>query len=67
MCSKKRRSILYDNNKNEGKTMAYKICFIFHATENSNSIVQHLLQIKSGIMKHVNVNVKTILSAKAII
>ena len=47
--------------------MAYKICFIFHATENSNSIVQHLIQIKSGIRKHVNVNVKTILSAKAII
>ena len=47
--------------------MAYKICFIFHATENSKSIVQHLIQIKSGIMKHVNVNVKTILSAKEII
>ena len=34
---------------------------------NENSIVQHAIQIKKGIMKHVNVNVKIIVSAKEII
>ena len=34
---------------------------------NENSIVQHAIQIKNGIMKHVNVNVKIIVSAKKII
>ena len=33
-------------------------------TANANSIAQHVFQIKSGIIKHVNVNVKTIVSAK---
>ena len=28
------------------------------------SIVQHVIQIKNGIIKHVNVNVKIIISAK---
>ena len=32
-----------------------------------NSIVQCLIQIKNGIMKHVNVSVKVIVSAKRII
>ena len=31
-----------------------------------NSIVQHVIQIKNGIIKHVNVNVKIIVSAKKI-
>ena len=33
---------------------------IFHVIVNANSIVEHvhLMQIKNGIMKHVNVNVK---------
>ena len=35
---------------------------IFHATVNAN-----LIQIKNGIIKHVNVNVKVIISAKNII
>ena len=34
---------------------------------NANSIVQHVIQIKNGIIKHVNVNVKIIVSAKEII
>ena len=31
---------------------------------NANSIVQHAIQNKIGIIKHVNVNVKIIVSAK---
>ena len=31
---------------------------------NGNSIVQYVIQIKNGIMKHVNVNVKSIRFAK---
>ena len=34
---------------------------------NANSIVQHVIQIKNGIIKHLNVNVKIIMSAKKII
>ena len=34
---------------------------------NSSSIVQHVTQIKNGIIKHVNVNVKVIASAKRFI
>ena len=34
---------------------------------NANSIVQHVIQIKTGIIKHVNKNLKIILSAKNII
>ena len=30
----------------------------------TNSIVQHIVQIKNGIIKHVNVSVKIILHAK---
>ena len=37
---------------------------IFHEIVNANSIVQHVIQIKSGITKHVNVNVKIIISAQ---
>ena len=31
---------------------------------NGNSIVQHAIQIKNGIKKYVNVNLKIIISAK---
>ena len=34
---------------------------------NGNSIVQHVIQNKIGIIRHVNVNVKIIVSAKKII
>ena len=37
---------------------------IFHVIVNANSIVQHVIQIKNGIIKHVNVNIKIIISAK---
>ena len=40
---------------------------IFNVIVNENSIVQHAIQIKKGIMKHVNVSVKIIVSAKEII
>ena len=33
----------------------------------ANVIVQHVIKIKNGIIKHVNVNVKIILSVKSII
>ena len=35
--------------------------------ENENSIAQHVIQIKNGIMKPVNASVKIIVSAKKII
>ena len=50
-------------NKNEAKTMEN----IFHVIVNVNSIVQHVIQIKNGITKHVNVNIKIIIKAKKII
>ena len=34
---------------------------------NTNSIAQHVIQIKNGIIKYVNVNVKIIISATNII
>ena len=37
---------------------------IFHVTANINSIVQHAIQIKGGITKHLNVNVKIIIHVK---
>ena len=39
-------------NKNVAKIMSN----IFHVIVNTNSIVQHVIKIKSGIMKHVNVS-----------
>ena len=47
-------------NKNEAKTMTN----IFHVIVNANLIVHHVIQIKNGIMKHVNVNVEIIVTAK---
>ena len=40
---------------------------IFHVIVNANSIVQYKSQIKNGVIKHVNVNVKITLGAKKII
>ena len=40
---------------------------IFHVIVNANSIVQYVIQIKNGIIKHVNVNVKFIISVTKII
>ena len=40
---------------------------IFHVMVKANVIVQHVIKIKNGIIKHVNVNVKIILSVKSII
>ena len=41
--------------------------YIFHVIVNANSIVQHVIQIKNRIMKHVNVNVKIIINTKKIV
>ena len=40
---------------------------MFHAVVNANSIMQHVIRIKNGIIKYVYVSVKTIISAKNII
>ena len=40
---------------------------IFHEIVNANLIAQYETQIKNGIIKHVNVNVNIIVSAKMII
>ena len=39
---------------------------IFHVIVNANSIVQDVIQIKNRIMRHANVSVKIIVSAKEI-
>ena len=49
-------------NKNEAKAMRN----IFHLIVNAISIVQHAIQIKNGIIKHVNMNVKIMVNAKKI-
>ena len=49
--------------KNEAKVMTIHISVIV----NANSITQHIIQTKNVIIKHLNVNVKTILSVKNII
>ena len=38
----------------------------FRVIVNANSVVQYVIQIKNGIIKHVNVNVRIIVSAKKI-
>ena len=40
---------------------------ITDVTINANSIVQYVIQIKNGTIKHVNVNIKIIVHAKKII
>ena len=37
---------------------------IFHVTVNANSIIQHVIQNEKRMTKHVNVSVKTIVSAE---
>ena len=39
---------------------------MFHGNKNENSIVQHVIQIKNGIMKHVSVSVKIIVMQKTL-
>ena len=51
-------------NKSEAKTMTENI---FHVIVNANSMVQYVIQIINGIIKHVNVNVKVIVDAKNVI
>ena len=54
--------------KNETKTTTKKKWQkIFHFIANVNLIVQHITQIRNGIIKHVNMNVKIIVDAKTII
>ena len=40
---------------------------IFHVILNANSIVQYVVQMKKGIIKNVNVNIKIIVDAKNVI
>ena len=40
---------------------------IYHVIVNANLIVPHVIQIKNGIIKQINVNVKIIISGKKII
>ena len=66
MCSKETKDINLKafnmiTNKNEAKAMAK------HISCDCNSIVQHVIQIKNRIIKHVNANVKIILRAEKII
>ena len=39
---------------------------IFHVIVNTGSIVQHVIQIKNGMMMNVSVSVKSIVSAKKV-
>ena len=40
---------------------------IFHVIANTNLIVQHVIKIKNGRIKHVNMNEKIIIITKKII
>ena len=40
---------------------------IFHVTANEDSIMKYVIQIKNGILKHVNVSLKLIVHAKKIV
>ena len=37
---------------------------IFHVIKNVNSVVQHVIQIKNGLVRHVDMNVTVILKAR---
>ena len=39
---------------------------IFHVVVYASSVLQHVIKNKDGIMKHANLNVKIIVSAKKI-
>ena len=47
-------------NKNEAKAMKK----IFHVVVNSNSMVQHIIQLNNRVIKHVDVNVKVLAYTK---
>ena len=49
---------------NEAEIMVKRVSFV---TVNVDSIVQHVIQIKNGIMKHVYVSVKIMAHTKRII
>ena len=55
-------------NKNESKAMTGDMivnwCDVIHVIVNANSIVQYAIQIKNGVIKHVNVNVKITIHEK---
>ena len=53
--------------KNEAKTMRKHISCDCKCTTVLHSVVQHVIQVKNGIIKQVNTNVKIIISAKKII
>ena len=40
---------------------------IFHVLVNVNSIAEYVIQIKNGVIKQVNVDVKVIVSAEKVI
>ena len=68
MCSKKikRHNVTAFNmitNKDKAKAMTEHI----HVFVIANSMVQHVIQNKNGIIKQVNVNVKIFLSVKKFI
>ena len=44
------------------KSKAKKWQTIIYVVVNAHSIVQHVIQIKNVIIKHVNVNVKVVIS-----
>ena len=55
--------LIWQQIKNEAKTMEKHI----HVIVNAISTVQPIIQVKIEITKHVNVSVKTIVNAKKII
>ena len=69
MCSKRNKRHIYVKpfnmiiNKNEAKAMAEHISCECKCKLNS----KHVVRIKNGIIKHVNVNVKIIVSSKKIV
>ena len=50
-------------NKNEAKTMKT----VFSVIVNADSLLKHIKQIKNGTIKHINVILEIIVSAKVII
>ena len=63
MCSEKKRIYVKVLNMITNKNEAKKWQNIFHAIVNANSLVQHIIQIKNGIMKHANINIKITVGA----
>ena len=66
MCSKKKKDInVKVSNMITNKNKQWQS--IFYVIVIANLIVQHVIQNKNGIMKHVNVSVKVIIHAEKII